>query len=181
MKKLVGLFIAALVLTSCGHNKGSKSTAERKKTEFVVQDVAEMLKECEQKVDSVVLFKGWVSHTCKHSGRRCFIKSEDGSVSIRVEATGKIKGFNKELTGEQMQVSGILKVNKLSEQYLDDWQAKVEATQTGEDIEDGGEQCSAELNNIQEMRDWMKEKGKDYYPIYYVNGVDYEIIHSSDE
>ena len=181
MKKLVGLFLTAVLLASCGQNSNKKAATESEKAEVSVRDVAEMLKDCEQLLDKEVIFKGWVSHTCKHSGRRCFLKSEDGSVSVRVEATGKIKGFNKELTGENMTVTGILKVNKLSEQYLDDWQAKVEATSAEEDVEEGGEHCSAELNNIQEMRDWMKENGKDYYPIYYVNGTDYEVIQTNEQ
>ena len=165
-----------LSMTACHHANKKAPQSQEKTVEVLVQDVAEMLKNTEQLLDKDVIFKGWVSHTCVHSGRRCFIKSDDGTVSIRVEASGNINGFNKELTGEHLQITGVLRVNKLSQQYLDDWQAKLEASKSPEELEEGGEHCSAELTNIQEMRNWMKAEGKDYYPIYYVDGTDYEIL-----
>jgi len=175
MKNSIVLMMAVLLLAACGQKKSNNTEAASEPKAEVI-DVAQVLDKAESTVDKEVVFKGWVSHVCKHSGRRCFLKSEDGSVSIRVEAGGKINGFNKELTGNQLQIEGIMKVKKLDEQYLSEWQAKVEAAQKAEDVEEGGEHCSAEMNNIKEMRDWMKKNGKDYYPIYYINGVDYSIL-----
>ncbi len=175
MKTSILLLMSVFLFTACGQKKsGSSEEATKQKTDVI--DVAQVLDKAESTIDKEVVFKGWVSHVCKHSGRRCFLKSEDGTVSIRVEADGKINGFNKELTGNQLKVEGIMKVKKLNEQYLDEWQAKVEAAQKEEDVEEGGEHCSAEMNNIKEMRDWMKKNSKDYYPIYYVNGTDYTIL-----
>ncbi len=43
--------------------------------------------------------------------------------------------------------------------------------------EDGSaESCQAEMTNIAEMRSWMKENGKDYYSIYFLNGTSYEMV-----
>lgn len=42
--------------------------------------------------------------------------------------------------------------------------------------EGNGETCDAEMNNIQNMRAWMKANNKDYYSIYYVDGTDYEVV-----
>ena len=36
--------------------------------------------------------------------------------------------------------------------------------------------CNSEKNSIQQMREWMKNHNKDFYSIYYVNGIDYEIV-----
>ncbi|MCU4174094.1 hypothetical protein [Carboxylicivirga sp. N1Y90] len=173
MKNVVLIMLSLVIIVACGQKQNKKSVKETEPKALVL-DVTQVLQNAVDNIDKEVVFRGWVSHVCKHSGRRCFIKSEDGSVSIRVEAGGKINGFNKELTGTQMKVQGILKVKKLSTQYMDEWQAKLEAQEN--DIEDGGEHCSAELDNINEMRDWMKEHNKDYYPIYYVNGIDYEVL-----
>ncbi|MCU4155527.1 hypothetical protein J1N10_06035 [Carboxylicivirga sp. A043] len=175
MKNSIVLMMSILLLVACGQKKSSSSeNVTVQKTEVI--DVAQVLDKAENSIDKEVVFKGWVSHVCKHSGRRCFLKSEDGSVSIRVEAGGQINGFNKELTGSQLRVVGVMKVKKLDEQYLDEWQAKVEAAHKHEDVEEGGEHCSAEMDNINEMREWMKKNGKDYYPIYFVNGTDYSIL-----
>lgn len=180
MKKLFLIILCTTILTSCSQNKNAETT-HKNAEEKQVSELTEILANSDNLLNQEVCFKGWVSHTCKHSGRRCFIKSADGSVSIRVEAGGKINGFNKELTGENMEITGILKLNKLSQQYLEDWQAKVEAKNSSVDIENGGEQCSAELNNIQQMRAWMKKNKKDFYPIYYVNGTDYKVIYSASK
>lgn len=45
-------------------------------------------------------------------------------------------------------------------------------------IKDDGsaESCDTETANIENMRSWMKENGKDYYPIYYIDGEDYSEV-----
>jgi hypothetical protein len=43
--------------------------------------------------------------------------------------------------------------------------------------EDGmTETCTEELANITEMKEWMEAKGKDFYSIYYIDGLSYEKI-----
>ncbi|MCG8699080.1 MAG: OB-fold nucleic acid binding domain-containing protein [Bacteroidales bacterium] len=177
MKKFVMLCTIAIMMASCVSKSEKKSGNPKADAPQQPKEIAAMLENAENLVDNDVLIQGWVSHVCRHSGRRCFLKSEDGSVSIRVEATGNIESFNAELTGEKLEVKGVMKVEKLSPEYLDDWQAKVEAESSEEeDVEEDGEHCSAELDNIKEMRTWMKDHDKDYYPIYYVDGTDYKVV-----
>lgn len=165
MKKLY-FFIAALAVsvafTSCGNSK--KQSEETSTTELVAQKidaskalyVEEILKNAEQEVGKEITLKGFVTHTCKHSGRRCFVMGNDQKTSIRVEARGNIGGFNRELIGSELVIKGILKEK----------QGK----------EGNGETCDAELSNIENMRKWMKENNKDYYSIYFVEGTDYEVV-----
>ena len=49
------------------------------------------------------------------------------------------------------------------------------------DEEKEGEQCSSEMANIEGMRKWMEENGKDYYAIYYVEGISYEMVERKED
>ena len=176
MKKLY-FFIAALAVsvafTSCGNSK--KQSDESSATELAAQKidvskalyVEEILKNAEQEVGKEITLKGFVTHTCKHSGRN------DQKTSIRVEARGNIGGFNRELIGSELVIKGILKENKLTKEYIDQAEEELKEKQGKEG---NGETCDAELSNIENMRKWMKENNKDYYSIYFVEGTDYEVV-----
>jgi hypothetical protein len=118
--------------------------------------------------------RGVVTHTCKHSGKRCFIVGESGTASFRVEATGEIGGFNRELVGSEIRVKGVVRERRLTTEFLDQHEKEVNEQKTAED--GSAESCAAELENIQQMRAWMKEHGKDYYAIYYMDGESYEVV-----
>ena len=85
MKKLYFLMVVvafSLSFTSCGN---SKKQSEESATAQVSSkmDVAkamyveEILQHAEQEVGKEILLKGFVTHTCKHSGRRCFVMGND--------------------------------------------------------------------------------------------------------
>lgn len=181
MKKLYFLMVVlafSLSFTSCGNsNKQSDESATAQVASKMdvskAMYVEEILQHAEQEVGKEILLKGFVTHTCKHSGRRCFVMGNDQKTSIRVEAKGNIGGFNRELIGSELVIKGILKENKLTKEYID--QAEEELNeQKGK--EGNGETCESELNNIKGMREWMKANNKDYYSIYYVDGTDYEVV-----
>ncbi len=176
MQKLLLFTLAAFLLIACGQSSEKNTADQTAKKEKKYQELSEILNNAESLLGNEVHFKGLVTHTCRHSGRRCFVKSNKENISIRVEASGNITGFNHELSGEEIAVSGILRVNKLTKKYIDDWEEKLKAEFDHEELEEGGEHCSAEINNIKEMREWMKKNKKDYYPVYYVDGTDYEVI-----
>ena len=61
------------------------------------------------------------------------------------------------------------------------YQDKIDAMEKAIDekkIKDDGsaESCDAETANVKKMREWMKENGKDYYAIYYIDGESYNEI-----
>ena len=178
MKKLFLTVAAVFMLTSCG-NKSQQSTTEETTTAQATTDVPtyeleKLLADADKMLDQTVVVKGTVTHTCKHSGKRCFIVGEDGKTSFRVEAKGDIGGFNKELVGSELAIKGILKERRLTKEYIDQYEKDVNEKKAQED--GSAETCQAELNNITSMRDWMKDNNKDYYAIYYMDGESYEVI-----
>lgn len=134
--------------------------------------VEDILQDADKYVGKEISLRGFITHTCKHSGRRCFVSGKDQKTSMRVEAKGNIGGFNRELIGSEVIIKGILKEDRITEEYLHEIETKfAEANKN-----DNGEHCDTETKNINSMRKWMKENNKDYYSIYYVEGQDYEVV-----
>jgi len=179
MKKLLFIAATALILVSCGNKTQQGATTEETATTQANADVPtyelnKLLADADQMVDKTVIVKGTVTHTCKHSGKRCFIVGEDGKTSFRVEAKGDIGGFNKELVGSELAIKGTLKERRLTKEYIDQYEKDVNEKKAKED--GSAETCQAELSNITSMRDWMKDNNKDYYAIYYMDGESYETV-----
>lgn len=178
MKKMMFLAIMAICLASCT----SKSTEKKEivtDSTSVASDVAvypldSLLAVADQLVDKKVIVKGSVTHTCKHSGKRCFIVGDNENVSMRVEAKGNIGGFNRELVGSELAITGVVKERRLTKEYIDQYEKDVNEKKVKED--GSAETCQAELSNISEMRDWMKKNDKDYYAIYYMDGEEFSIV-----
>lgn len=176
MKQLlfIGLVLACMV--SCSGNNSAKQAEQSDEVAAVAGDVYgldDLLLVADDLLDQTVAVKGFVTHTCKHAGKRCFIVGESQKTSFRVEAKGDIGGFNRELVGSELAITGILKERRLTKEYIDQMEE-----QLNQKVEEDGsaESCQAELNNISEMRNWMAENGKEFYSIYYMDGLNYEVI-----
>jgi hypothetical protein len=178
MKQLVAVFavLSLVAAVSCNSKVQKKSAASAAKSTVVqtVYDVDSLLSIAESNVNKPVNIRGFVTHTCKHAGKRCFLTGEHKLYSVRVEAKGEIGGFNRELVGSQLLVSGTLKERRLSQAEISNLEADVKE-RLGKDA--GSEEtCAAELASISQMQNWMKEHGKDYYATYYVDGLNYEVL-----
>lgn len=182
MKKVLFMMAALALMAACGNNakKQKQQTDTMPQTEQAAAAVSEaytvenLMQQAESLVGKNVEVRGYVTHTCKHSGKRCFIVGEDQEVSIRVEAKGNIGGFNRELIGSELLINGTLRENRLSREYLDQMEKDLNDQKLQED--GSAETCEAELANIDGMKAWMQENGKDYYAVYYIDGEDYEVL-----
>ncbi len=181
MKQVLFLAIVLLSMTACGNKKTNQqkelSTASAQVTANVnitAYPLDSLLSVADQLIDKKVKVRGYITHTCKHSGKRCFIVGESQKTSFRVEAGGEIGGFNRELTGSEVEICGVVKERRLTQEYIAQHEKEVEEKKAKED--GSAESCQAELSNIKEMRDWMKANQKDYYSIYYMIGESYEVV-----
>ena len=175
--KYLSLLALCLSIMSCNF---MQSKSETKKAEPAViteakltLNIDQVMKVAADKVGQEIRFTGVVNHVCAHSGKRCILKNAEGNLSLRVEAMGTLEGFNKEIAGNDLLVTGILREKRLATSEIDEWEVEVKAKHKDEE---GGKHCSSEMANIKEMRDWMKANNKDYYAIYYVDGTSYEVV-----
>lgn len=168
--KRTAFIIALLSLTILAACKKQ----EEKQKEVTTYEIEQLLETATEKVEQEVTVVGHVTHTCKHSGKRCFIVGNTPNMTLRVEAKGEIQGFKSELIGSKIGVTGILKEKRLSKEYINQYEQEVKEKQVQED--GSAENCQAEMQNIQRMRDWMKTHNKDYYSVYYIDGQSYKVI-----
>ncbi|MDR0559082.1 MAG: hypothetical protein LBG92_02865 [Prevotellaceae bacterium] len=181
MKRVFILALLSAAILSCGGGSGSKKAgttgkneaANSSTSEVAVYELDKLLAVADSEVEKTVKVIGTVTHTCKHSGKRCFIVGESQQASMRVEAKGEIGGFNRELVGSKLEITGVLKERRLTKEAIDKMEKDVEAKKQ----EDGSEEsCAAELSSIADMRKWMKEHDKDYYVIYFMDGTNYNTL-----
>lgn len=165
--KFILPFIMVLAVFSCKPKQQTTSDS--------AIDVNLLVQTVDQRVDQEVIIQGLVNHVCTHSGQRCFIIDSTGDFSIRVEAAGDLEGFSQEIMGTTIKVKGIVKEERLSADEIAQMEAAV-LEEHPEDAESNGENCSAEMANILEMRNWMKEHDKNYFATYYVDGLSYEMV-----
>jgi len=169
MKQFLFVAAFALALFSCSGNRQQGDALA------VAYDLDNLLAVAEEQVENTVTVVGFVTHTCKHSGQKCFIVGESQAISLQVnvDPEGEIGSFNPELMGSKLAITGILKEHHVLGESID--QMESNALQT---LEEGGspEACAAELNNVSEMRQWMLDRGKDYFVIYYMDGLTYEVL-----
>ena len=173
--KYLYLVVLSVAFLACNSTQSKKKevVAKQEVKQEKVMTITQVMEVAESNVGKEVCFKGMVNHVCAHSGKRCILKNAAGDLSMRVEAAGTIKTFNKELMGNDIIVKGTLREKRLDTDFIDNWEKKVQAK---EDAEEGGEHCSSEMQNIKEMRDWMKKNNKDYYAVYFVEGNSYELV-----
>lgn len=175
--KHVLIFAAALLLmVSCGNNKKTEEVQEvlTVDAQSPVYTLDSLLANAENLLEQRVTVIGSVTHTCKHAGKRCFIVGDDPKLTMRIEAKGEIGGFNRELVGSELAITGILKERRLTQEYIAEAEKEVNEKAAKED--GSAETCAAELSNIQGMKDWMKANNKDYYAIYYMDGESFEVV-----
>lgn len=169
------LGILLLGVVACGGKKATGQEAQAEATATTsAYSLDSLLRSAEDLVGQTVTVRGFVTHTCKHSGRRCFIVGEDQKVSMRVEAKGEIGGFNRELIGSELAITGVLRENKLSKEAIDKQEETLNEQKALGTADE--EACDASLSNLRSMREWMKENNKDYYGVYYMDGESYEVI-----
>jgi hypothetical protein len=179
IKKLFLLATVAILTFSCksGNNNNAAEATDAQEVSAAAEakTVESLLASADSLVDKDITVRGFVTHTCKHSGRRCFIVGEDQKTSLRVEAKGEIGGFNRELIGSELIIKGKLRENRLTKEYLDQYSEQLK--EKGATAENGSaESCESEQKNIAAMIEWMKANNKDYYSTYYVDGESYEVV-----
>ena len=167
--------VLSAAMISCSGNKKQSDVSDKTQTQetttFATFELDELLPVAEENLGNTVTVVGYVTHTCKHAGKRCFIVGESQQVSIRVEAKGEIGGFNRELVGSKLAITGVLKERRLEEEFIDQMERDVAQKAAEGESE---EHCSTELKNISDMRKWMADNNKDYYVIYFMDGLSFE-------
>lgn len=122
-----------------------------------------------------VVLTGRVSHVCCSSGKKLFLSGKDDEMSIQVFVGGDIEKFDMELTAELLRVKGIVNEHRITKAVIDKQQSDAEAKMKEEDCTNMSK-CENVMSRVKQMRQWMTENTKDYYPIYYIKAIEYTVL-----
>ena len=169
----------AISLTSCNSEK-KQNQANEAATEIVAKVLTpeQVSADGAKLVDQEIEIKGTVTHVCKHAGRKCSIVGENDDVFVQVMAGKKIGSFSADLIGSSIIVKGIVKERRITKETIAEQEAAVkEAAAKAEKANnaEGKKHCSHSMHNVNTMKQWMTDHAKDYYPIYFVEGISFKV------
>ena len=172
----------AMTLGSCKNTQKQSQTTEAPKeqvTEAKVLTPETLMKDGAKLIDQNITIKGTVTHICKHGGKKCSIMGENPETFIQVMAGEKIGSFPTDLIGSNILVKGIVKERRITkEDVVKQEEALKAASEKAEKAEnaEGKKHCSHSMHNVSKMKQWMTDNNKEYYPIYFVQGISFENV-----
>ena len=177
---------------SCGNSTKQASqnnTIEEQTVVSTGMEVDSLLANADSLAEKNITVQGICTHTCKHGAKKIFLMGSDDTQTIRIEA-GDLGQFSPDCVNSIVEVNGILKEQRIDEEYLVQWEERVKA-QTGEKHGTGEAGCSTEKKargetgntteeRIADFRKKIAERkaktGKDYLSFYFVEAESYKIL-----
>ncbi len=160
---------AVAALSSCGGSGSKPSLSDMSISVDSLFNVAEA------HVGDTLAVRGVVRHTCKHSGRRCFVSDKDSESDnkLRIEAP-EGNGFDAKLVGQQIAVRGVVCENRIPAARVDSLLADLDVKEQSGQV--AADHCESSRNNLAAMKARMESQGRDYYSVIYVDGLEYEVV-----
>lgn len=189
------ILATALVMVACGGNntktsENNKATDAAEVAEAVsAMEVDAVLADAEALANQQVEIEGICTHICKHGGRKIFLMGSDDTKTIRIEAA-ELGSFDQKCVNSIVKVKGLLREERIDENYLRQWEAQV-AAQGGEEHGDEEGGCDTEkvargetgnttAERIADFRTKIAARkaatGKDYLSFYFIEAQSYEIV-----
>ena len=167
-------FVLISLFFACNEKSGSESTSAENADVEVVETVvlvADLMNDPDVYVGKVIELEGLVTHVCKHSGKRLHLTSAATNEMVRVEATGDISQFQRELEGSDVRITGLVQKEVIDEDYLSKWENELASKGEDHDHSEGAE----ESEQISNMRKRLEDSGQDQLVSYWVDGTSFEV------
>lgn len=183
MTRTFQLLFVLFLFTISACNTGNKDDANKAASDTTKVTVLTFLQQADSLVEKPVIIEGTVLHTCKHGGKRLFLI--DGPDSVRVEVTTgpSIAKFEESLVGSRIQISGILKEERIDAKYLNEWENEVKKPEENHKVgvhtgakghEDAG--VNEKLEQINSLREELKNSGKDHLSNFSIEANKFVVI-----
>lgn len=186
---IAALAAATSVFCACGNRAAKNAAAAEEQEVSEAIDIDRLLDEAEALTDQEVTIEGVCTHICAHGARKIFLMGSDDTRTVRVEA-GDLGAFDQKCVNSIVEVKGILREQRVDEEYLRNWEAQAVAaaaeqhgqTEAGCDSEKKarGETGNTVAERIADFRSKIaareEAEGKAYLSFYYVEALSYEIV-----
>ena len=176
MKKLVSFLLLVLLVTACSKQEPKEQVEPKEEAPEVVSiTFEEFQSNPDMYVDKYVKVEGTCVHTCKHGGKKMHIVGTDPEYKLVILASDKVAMFDKALEGSAVMVEGFVRVEKIDEAYLNNWEAELKAdVEKQKDAGEVDEEHHENLNKIASLRKELKETGKDVIANYSIECQKFE-------
>ncbi len=196
-KDLLISIVITFALVSCGNNSGKSVSVTNNKPaavdELIVVHLKDFHSQAENLVGKTIVTIGTVDHVCKHGGQKMVIVSKDTDKRLKVFTGENMAAFNSDLEGENVMVVGIVEEQRIDENYLREWEEQVKSdgsikkkkeeklhTSTGKGKQEMENDPAADLEQINNLRQKLKESGKDHLSFYSLVCNDYRVTDADE-
>ena len=176
MKKLVSVLFLILLVAACSKEQPKEQAEQKEATPEVITITFDEFKtNPDMYVGKYVKVEGTCVHTCKHGGKKMHIVGTDPDYKLVILASDKVAMFDKALEGSGVIVEGFVRVERIDEAYLNNWEAELKTDvskqkEAGEVIEEHHEN----LDKIANLRKELKETGKKVISNYSIECQNFE-------
>jgi len=170
------IYASIFFIFSCtGANQSEKDNSnETQSSELQIVHVDQIIENPDAFVDKKVKVEGLVTHVCRHSGKRLHLTSVSSNKMIRIEAAEGINQFERELEGNDIVVEGVFHKQVIDEDYLAKWENEgMEGEGVHMEHNSGEEEAKAE--QIQNMRNQLKESGENQLVSLWIDGNSFQV------
>ncbi|MDA3778791.1 MAG: hypothetical protein PF487_00925 [Bacteroidales bacterium] len=195
IKNLLMILAVSVLLFSC--NNETKKDVTESNVDAVQLTVDELLTNIDTLVEKNVEVTGLVSHICLHGGKKLKLIAENSENEIHFNAGGEISEFEKSLEGSTVKISGIVKELRIDNKYLDKMVSEEQESTESEEhknkeadsskeeeehIQEGdNDHHSKEMDQINKLREEIKNSEKGYLSEYSVLCSSYKLVESVDK
>ena len=185
IKKVLGTIAIAGLLISCGNQTQKQDTVTE--TEVQKVSVEQVLADMQNFVGKEIAIEGMVNHVCAHGGKRMFIIGENPDAAIKITPNEEIGVFEKELEGNHVLVTGVLKELRIDEAYVANLEKELNEGSDNEAVHDhsGGthdeEATNKEKAQIEAMRNQIAESENGYYSQFWIEASKFEVQYSEEQ
>ncbi len=197
MKKLAfGLVLMLVALVACENAQVKTETPAQETVaeEITVIAIPDFDSLAEQYIGKKIQLSGTVDHICKHGGQRAFLVTPESEARIKITPDDKIAAFNTNLEGNPVVIVGIVEEQRIDEDYIMEWEQEIksgevaqddkgEGTHLGGHVEKGGEgaDIGEEMEKVNNLRQMLKDSGKDHLSFFSVLCTSLEAGEAPDE
>ena len=197
MKKLAfGLVLMLVALVACENAQVKTETPAQETVaeEITVIAIPDFDSLAEQYIGKKIQLSGTVDHICKHGGQRAFLVTPESEARIKITPDDKIAAFNTNLEGNPVVIVGIVEEQRIDEDYIMEWEQEIksgevaqddkgEGTHLGGHVEKGGEgaDIGEEMEKVNNLRQLLKDSGKDHLSFFSVLCTSLEAGEAPDE
>ena len=184
MRNLFVLLAASVLMVACGARQNTSTTSEETQ---VVMSVEELLANAPELVDAEVTVTGTVSHVCQHGGQRCFLIGASDETMIRIEAGEEIGAFSQENVGDNLQVTGVLRLVPITEEYV----ANLDSTDSHDEHHALGYHGSGQVvpeaeaealkkEQTEELKSQIENSEEGFVPVFFIEGLKYTVVEEAE-